>query len=392
MKKAIVALEKVPVVLSGHPWIFSGALETYDEGIEPGEIVQILDPKGEFLALGYMNPAQSLCLRILSYRNEPIEDILRARFKQAYQLRQLSGLLETTNAYRLINAEGDRLGGLIVDIYGSFVVLQIATQGMERLRPLILKILNELAEWEGMVERSDSNSRSQEGLEPYFHVHKGTIDSRAKIFENGVQLEVDLLQGQKTGYFLDQRPMRQFLAAWAKDRLVLNLFSYTGGFSLQALFHGAKEVVSVDVDKKALALLDHLVILNGFNSSRHKSYAQDVFDFLEEKQTLDCDLVILDPPAFAKKRQDIEKASKGYKKLFKAVLSKLKEGSYLYAASCSYFMDEKLFEKLLIQVAMETRVCLKLISPQITAVDHPRLLAHKEGSYLKGFFVQVFKS
>jgi 23S rRNA (cytosine1962-C5)-methyltransferase len=391
MKKVVIAKEKVPVVLSGHPWIFSGAC-THIDPIEKGELVHIVDTNGTFLALGYANPFQSLLARILSYEDMPIEALLEKRLTDAYNLRLHSGLLKLTNAYRLINAEGDRLGGLIVDVYDKVAVIQVATCGIERLKSKIIELLVKLFDFTCVIERSDSSSRNLEGLEPICAKVFGTLPKKCMIFEGDVTLEVDLENGQKTGFFLDQRPMRMFLGSFAKDLNVLNVFSYTGGFSLHALKNGAKSCTSVDVDKDALALLDQLVVCNKINPFDHKSAHIDAFDFLQKNDLSDFDLVILDPPAFAKKRGDIDNASKGYKKLMTLALSKMKDQSFLYVASCSYFMDEKLFEKLLLQASMETRTSLKLLSSQIEAIDHPRLLSHKEGSYLKGFFVQVSKN
>ena len=391
MKKIVIKASKIPVVLSGHPWIFSGAIESMDP-IEPGELVHLVTIDDQFLAVGYAHPDMSLAARILSYKNEPIEKILKERFKQAYHLRKDSGLLASTNAYRLINAEGDRLGGLIVDVYGNSCVIQISTCGMEKLKNLIVEILDSEFGFENIIENSESSSRTLEGLSPIKQAIKGSIPKELSLFEKDVKLEVDLDKGQKTGFFLDQRSMRIALRDFSKNKKVLNVFSYTGGFSLHALKAGALSVTSVDVDSHALKLLDKMVAFNNLDSTCHQSLCVDAFDYLANTDLSEFDLIILDPPAFAKKRQDIENASKGYKKLFKQVLSKMKEGAILYAASCSYFVDEKLFEKLLLQAAMETRVVLKFLFTQLDAIDHPRLLAHKEGSYLKGFCLQIFKS
>jgi len=391
MKKAVVSATKLPVVLSGHPWIFSGAI-THIDPIENGELVHLVDTSGQFLALGYAHPGLSLSVRILSYEDLSIEKLLLKRFKQAFELRKKTGLLETTNAYRLIHAEGDRLGGLIVDIYHNIAVIQVSTCGIERLKPLIIDILVNEFKISCVIERSQSVSRTLEGLEPIHQEHYGVVPKRVQIYEDQIQLFVDLENGQKTGFFLDQRAMRMQLAKMVKNGRVLNMFSYTGGFSLHALKNEALHVTSVDTDSSALKLLDELIKLNHFDHQKHMSVCIDAFDFLFKDDLSKYDLVILDPPAFAKKRQDIEQASKGYKKLMTLALSKMKEGSFLYVASCSYFMDEKLFEKLLLQAAMETRTVLKYVLGQIETCDHPRLFSHKEGTYLKGFCVQVFRS
>lgn len=387
MKKVVIKKEKVSVVQSGHPWIFSGAICHIDP-IEKGELVHIVDTSGTFLAMGYANKDQSLTCRILSYEKQEIEDLLKTRFKEAYDLRQKTGLLQLTNAYRLINAEGDRLGGLIIDIYDKTAVMQVSTWGMERLKKQIASLLVSQFNLENVIERSDSASRTLEGLEKIHQVLVGNMPDRIEIFEEGIKLSVDVKEGQKTGYFLDQRPMRVALKDFAKDRSVLNVFSYTGGFSLHALSAGAKKVTSVDVDKKALSLLDQIALASHWHN--HQSICVDAFEFLESQELSEYDLIILDPPAFAKKQKDIPNASKGYKRLMSLTLKKMKPGSILYVASCSYFMDESLFEKLLLQAAAQEKRCLKLIMNQKLAVDHPRLLAHKEGTYLKGFVVQVF--
>jgi 23S rRNA (cytosine1962-C5)-methyltransferase len=391
MKKVVIAKEKLPVVTSGHPWIFSGAACHIDP-IEKGELVHLVDTSGKFLALAYANKDQSLLARILSYENCSINELLKKRFLEAYQLRKDSGLLDETNAYRLINAEGDRLGGLIVDVYNQCAVIQVSTWGIERLKGKIVELLKELFHFDCIIERSDSSSRALEGLEPVDEVLFGHMPHEVDIFEKDVKLTVDLIKGQKTGFFLDQRPMRVALRSYVSNKKVLNMFSYTGGFSLHALKAGASFCASVDVDKRALDRLDSLLKHNQIDPSKHKSINEDGFKFLESEDLSGFDLIILDPPAFAKKRGDFENAKKGYKRLMSLALSKMKEGAFLYVASCSYFMDEASFEKVLLQSAYETKSTLKLIKKQIEAVDHPRLFAHKEGVYLKGFLVQVFKS
>lgn len=391
MKKVVIFKEKIPVVLSGHPWIFSGAVSSFDL-MDAGELCQIVDPEGNFLAQGYANPNQSLFARILSYKDEPIEALLEKRFHEAILSRKNTKLLEQTNAYRLINSEGDRLGGLIVDVYKDGCVLQVSTCGIERLKPLIIEKLIKLFDFKWIYERSDSSSREKEGLEKIEKLHFGTLPKSITIFEDEVLMDVDVKEGQKTGFFIDQRPMRQLIGKLSNGKNVLNVFSYIGGFSLHALKACANSVTSVDVDKRAIGVLDTLISKNNLDASKHRGLVIDAFKYLEKEDLSLFDLIILDPPAFAKARKDVDNASKGYKKLFKEVLSKMKDGAILYAASCSYFIDEMLFEKLLIQAAMESKTVLKLISKQIEAFDHPRLLSHKEGSYLKGFVVQVYKS
>lgn len=391
MKKAVIADDKISVALSTHPWIFSGAVIHLDP-VSPGELVQLVDPKGKFLALGYAHPDQSLMIRILSYQDEPIEQLLLKRLQQAYVLRKHSGLLDNTNAYRLINAEGDRLGGLIVDVYDRVCVIQISTCGMERLRQILIKLLVSEYGFSCILEKSDSSSRALEGLQPVSGVIYGSLPKECLIVEHGVVLKVDLEGGQKTGFFLDQRPMRVLLAQHAKNKRVLNMFCYTGGFSLHVLKHQAASCTSVDVDKEALKLLDELIAVNKIDPSTHHSVVCDAFEFLDKTDLSEFDMIILDPPAFAKKRGDVEAASRGYKNLMIKAFLGLKEGAYVYVASCSYFIDEALFEKLLLQAAKQTGSILKLLSKQHEAIDHPRLASHKEGSYLKGFFVQVFKS
>lgn len=391
MKKVVILKEKIPVVLSGHPWIFSGAVASHDL-LEPGELCHIVDQEGKFLAQAYANPHQSLFARILSYKQEPLDALIEKRLSQAFQTRKDTGLFDQTNAYRLINSEGDRLGGLVVDVYLDGCVIQVSTCGIERLKPLIIQLLIKLFDFKWVYERSDSASREKEGLEKIEKLHFGSLPKNITIFEEDILMDIDVEAGQKTGFFIDQRPMRQLIGKLSLDKHVLNVFSYIGGFSLHALQKKAASVTSVDVDKRALSVLDALIVKNGFDETKHTSVAIDAFKYLEKEDLSAFDLIILDPPAFAKARKDIDNASKGYKKLFKEVLSKMKDGAILYAASCSYFIDEALFDKLLIQAAMESKSVLKCLSKQIEAFDHPRLLSHKEGSYLKGCIVQVYKS
>lgn len=370
-----------------HPWIFSGAISSSPQH-EHGEILPVHASNGDFLALAYFHPKNSLAGRVLSFSKEPIDQILEKKIQAAHLLRKRFFDGAVTNAFRLINAEADGLPGLIVDVYNDLFVIQISSYGMERLRPLILKILISSFHPRSIYEKSTSSSRLQEGLKAEEGFLFGDEVKEVEVLENGLKFLVSLTEGQKTGFFLDQREMRQKIAKFTKDKRVLNCFSYTGGFSLFALHGGASYVESVDICKKASALCERNTLLNNFSLNKHKIVQGDVFEYLKSS-ALDFDIVICDPPAFAKKRDDIAIACKGYKDLNRSLFSKMPKNSLLLTSSCSYFIDEDLFQNLLFQAALEANRNVRIINKHIQAEDHPVSLYHPEGSYLKSFLLYV---
>jgi 23S rRNA (cytosine1962-C5)-methyltransferase len=377
------------IELNRHPWIFSGAIDTFSKGFSSGDIASVYSHEGNFLALAYFHLDNSLSGRILSFEQKPIQEILTGKIRSALSFRKKMFNLEKTNAFRCINAEEDGLPGLIVDLYDDVVVLQINTLGMEKLRPILLPILVKEFTPRSIYEKSLSSSRALEGLLPVEGLLYGEEVSEVTIVEEGILFKVSIVNGQKTGFFLDQREMRRKIGELARGKSVLNCFSYSGGFSLHALKGGAKSVTSVDVCHRALELSLQNTRMNGFCEENHVIKERDVFAFLEEEELSSYDIIILDPPAFAKKRQDIEAASRGYHRLARKAIERCKKDAIVLLCSCSYFMDAALFRQIIFKAASESRKDVKIISSQIQALCHPISLFHPEGEYLKSFLLWV---
>ncbi|MGE5196412.1 MAG: class I SAM-dependent rRNA methyltransferase [Anaerolineae bacterium] len=388
--KVILRPGKEKSLLSRHPWIFSGAILSLPS-CDQGEILPVYSSDGRFLAQAYFHSSQSIAGRVLSFTDEPVFETIKKRLMAAFEMRSLLFDPAVTNAYRLINSEGDGLPGLVVDRYGDVLVIQINTVGMERLKSFIVDELRRLTQPIAMYEKSDSSARLQEGLPIIRELLEGVEKVEKKsvgILENGLQFYVSILQGQKTGFFLDQRQMRKQVETMSRDLRVLNCFSYSGGFSMYALRGGAKSVTSVDCCEKALQLAEKNTELNGFDRAHHHLFQEDVFDFLR-KNPLPYDLVILDPPAFVKKRADIAAGCKGYKEINRTALEKMPPKSFLITSSCSYHVDENLFQQLIFQAALEAGRNVNILSRHQHAADHPVSVYHPEGNYLKSFILYV---
>lgn len=375
-------------LLRRHPWIFSGAIHSSPPDLTPGEIVSVFSSSGVFLAQAYFHPQNSLAARVLSFEKTPIPEVIAEQIQKALALRRSLLNLEATNCYRLINGEGDGLPGLIVDVYDNVLVLQVNTWGMEKLKPLLIELLVKIVQPKSLYEKSLSSARLQEGLAAAEGTLWGEKIDEVEVRENGIQFFVSFKEGQKTGLFLDQREMRAVVRSLAYKKRVLNCFSYTGGFSLAALKGGALSVDSVDSCPRASFYARKNSFLNGFDASCHRIIEQDAFQFLKNS-SLEYDLVILDPPAFAKKRADLDAACRGYKEINRLVLEKLPARTLLVTSSCSYHVDEPLFQNLLFQSAHEARRSVKIVGRHAQAPDHPLSLYHPEGSYLKSLILFV---
>ena len=388
MKKIILKKGKEKPLLCRHHWIFSGAVLNAPK-LSPGELVEVYSSEDELLGVAYTNPEGSLFARMLSFGSLDWTDALDKAIEDAVDLRKLLFCDDKTNAYRLINGEGDRIPGLIVDRYGDHLCIQIGTKGIDLIKTKIIDLLlKHMPKIKCIYEKSDLPTRAQESLLPVNEVLYGTINKELVAKENSNLFSIDMVEGQKTGFFLDQREMRNIIGSLAKDKSLVNCFSYSGGFSIYALKAGAKKVRSVDISKKALDNLEQNLSLNNLSKERHESICMDVFNFLKTDSLQD-DIVILDPPAFAKKKQDINNACRGYKEINRTALSKMKKGSILLTASCSYHVDENLFQQVLFQAAAEAKRNVKIISKHHLASDHPINIFHPEGSYLKSFILFV---
>jgi 23S rRNA (cytosine1962-C5)-methyltransferase len=376
-------------LLHGHPWIFSGAIAVVKGKPAAGDIILAKDFSGRPLALGFYNPQTDIAFRLLTRDcNQEIKSIFwQHRLDAAIQLRRRI-VNNQTNAYRLINAEGDGFPGLIVDVYNSVIVLSIATAGLEKQKEKILAALISQLKPKIIYEQSEGKSRKLEGLENYkgylLGEDKTTIE---EIRENGLKFEVDFVGGQKTGFFLDQRLNREKIGALSRDIHILNCFAYTGAFSVYCAAGGAKRVLSLDISKPACFAARRSLQLNGFSGDDHPVIEADVFDYLRNS-TENFDLIILDPPAFAKSRHDIEKASRGYKEINMQAIKRLNPGGLLATFSCSNFIEEGLFYKIVLGAARDAGIDLQLLARLQAGTDHPVLLGHPEGRYLKGLLIR----
>lgn len=385
--KVILKPGREKSVLRRHPWIFSGAIQEM-AACEDGSILPIYSSTGEFLAQGYFHNTNSLSGRILAFDKTPVEEVILDRLCKAWEMRKRLFDRGRTNCFRLINAEGDGIPGLIVDCYDDVLVLQANTCGIEKLKPFLIASLVSLVQPKSIYEKSLSSARGQEGLPEIEGTVWGAPITEVSILENGLKFLVSLTEGQKTGLFLDQREMRRLIAEYAPGKRVLNCFSYTGGFSLFALQGGAAHVDSVDISSQAAVYAKINTEINGFDLKKHSLIEDDVFAFLR-RSSLQYDIVILDPPAFAKKRNDVENACKAYKEINQGAMAKMPAGSLLLTCSCSYHIDGDLFQNLLFQAAYDAKRSVKIVGRHKQAADHPISLYHPEGEYLKSVLLYL---
>ncbi|MBL8030948.1 MAG: class I SAM-dependent rRNA methyltransferase [Candidatus Doudnabacteria bacterium] len=370
-----------------HPWVFLGAVASFPK-FDNGDLLPVIDASGIFLGHGYFNQGRSIVGRMINFDTTNPQNALVAHLKNAVQLRAQTIPAETT-AYRLVNGEGDFLPGLIVDVYGPVLVLQINTLGMEKLKPLILDTLHEVFPAAAIYEKSSTGTRIKEGLPEADAWLVGQLDMPVTIQENGVRFLVDVVAGQKTGFFLDQRDMRVLVKTYARQKTVLNCFAYTGGFSLHALAGGATRADSVDTDTRAGLLTRENLALNGFGSDRGAVMTEDVFRYLERMDNSTYDFIILDPPAFAKRASDVPNASRGYRELNRAALQKLPPGGLLLTSSCSAHIPRELFQKIVFQAAKDAKRNVQILSYHLLAADHPVNLYYPEGDYLKSLLLRI---
>ena len=369
-----------------HHWIFSGAVRSLPDA-EEGSIVPVLSAAGDLLGHAYFNRKCSILGRMVNFDGRPPLESLAENIGRALELRR-AFFDGRTNAFRLVNAEGDGIPGLIVDRYADVLVLQISTLGMERLKPFVVETIVRLASPRTVHERSNVSSRREEGLPASEGALFGPAVESVEVLEDGLRFEVDVVRSQKTGLYLDQREMRRLVRALAPGRRVLNAFSYTGGFTVHALAGGAASAVSVDSSPAAVALARKNVGLNGLAADDSAFIAADVFEYVRGND-LPFDLVILDPPAFAKKKGEVVAACRAYKDLNRIVLGKAPPGALVLTFSCSAFVDEGLFRQVVFQAAGEARRRVRILHKHRQAFDHPLNIFHPESEYLKGFLLHV---
>lgn len=377
-------------LLHGHPWVFSGAIAAVKGKPAAGDIVMAKNSAGIPIALGFFNPRTDIAFRFLTSDTDTVisSDFWLDRLQTAYQLRRKI-IKADTNAYRLINAEGDGFPGLIVDVYDTAVVLSVTTAGMEKQKNQIIDALISELKPTVIYEQSQGRSRSLEGLENNTCFLLGDdLSGPVVIEENGLQFAVDYIGGQKTGFFLDQRINRERIGGICRNARVLNCFAYTGAFSVYCAAGGAKQVVSLDISNIACAAARNNLQRNGFSSETHPVVETDVFAYLRNMADT-FDLIILDPPAFAKTRKDVNRASRGYKEINLQALKRLVPGGILATFSCSNFMDEDLFGRIVLGAGRDAGADLKVLARLEAGPDHPVALGHPEGKYLKGLLLAV---
>jgi 23S rRNA (cytosine1962-C5)-methyltransferase len=385
-QKVILRKNKDKAIRNRHHWIFSGAVKSMPE-FEDGSILPVESAEGELLGHAYFNKRCSIIGRMVSFGSDSPHQAIEKNIESALALRQ-SFFDEKTNAFRLVNAEGDSLPGLIVDRYHDTLVIQIATLGMEKLKPFILDMLVKKIGPRSIYEKSALPSRREEGLADFEgHIFGDKVD-RVEIMENGLRFWVELAGSQKTGFFLDQRENRQLVRALSREKKVLDCFSYTGAFSVYALSGGAKEVYSVDTSEKAIESAKENRRINGFEADAKNFYVEDVFEFLRRTDGI-YDFIILDPPAFAKRRTDVVRACRGYKDINRIAIQKILPRSLIFTFSCSYFVDENLFQKVIFQAAGEAKRKVSIIHRHRQALDHPLNIFHPESEYLKGLLLYI---
>ncbi len=334
-----------------------------------------------------LNRGRSILGHMLAFGEESVEEALQKRIFEALQLRKHWFNPEKTNAIRLINAEGDGIPGLIVDAYEKTFVMQVASPGIEKLKPLLIDLLIKEGNPRSLFEKSTSFLRRKEGLKEIKAHLYGDPGPEVEVLENGLKFAVDVLEGQKTGLFLDQREMRALVRNLSLGKKVLNCFAYTGGFSIAALAGGASHVESVEISSKCAPRIEKNLLLNQLGN--HTFICEDVFAYLK-RSSWDHDLIILDPPAFVKKRDDVPKAFRAYKELNRFCMEKMKPGSLLLTCSCSYHIDESLFQNILFRAAHEAGRQVRILERHRQAHDHPISIFHPESAYLKSFLLYIY--
>lgn len=393
--KVVLKRGREKPALNRHPWIFSGAIKNIKGEAADGDIVTVVDSRGNFLAQGYLNRRSQITVRLLSWIEEEVIDrgFFRHRLERAIAIRRPLEGDQTTNAYRLVNAESDFLSGLVVDRYNKYLVTQFLTLGIERWKGEIVSLLGELLPSRGIYDRSDVEVREKEGLLPATGLLAGQErPALVHILENGHRFIVDIKQGQKTGFYLDQRENRQKLTRYCRGKTVLNCFAYTGAFAVYAARAGAKQVINVESSAEALQLAQRNLALNGFGGRDDEYVEGDAFQVLRQyrDEGRSFDLIVLDPPKFAYSRSQVQAACRGYKDINLLALQMLRPGGILFTFSCSGLISPELFQKVVFGASVDAGRDVQIIEKLSQGFDHPILLSFPESEYLKGFICRVW--
>ncbi len=373
-----------------HPWVFSGAIQAIEEGIEEGDTVCLVNRNGDFIAVGHYQEG-SIAVRVLTFEDREIDDdFWHSRISSALKMRQSIGIADSpsNNTYRLVHGEGDNLPGLIIDVYGDTAVMQAHSIGMHKVRKEIAKALVDVMESRisNVYYKSETTLPFMDATDMNGFIYGGSDNNVA--LENGLKFRVDWLKGQKTGFFVDQRENRSLLEKYAAGKRVLNMFCYTGGFSFYAMRGGAQLVHSVDSSAKAIGLTRENVSLNFPGDQRHEAFCEDAFKYLE-KAGDNYNLIILDPPAFAKHRGALHNALKGYTRLNQKAFEKIERGGILFTFSCSQVVTKDHFRNAVFTAAALAKRNVRILHQLHQPADHPINIYHPEGEYLKGLVLYV---
>ena len=392
-------MENLPIVhvvngrqkklLQGHPWVYGNEIERVEGEIEDGGLVTVVDFRGRYMGTGFYNSKSLITVRLLTHRQEEITDeLIASRVKAACDYRRFVMNRPGTDSCRLIYGEADRLPGVIADRFGGVIVLQVLALGMERFTQTIADALLACEKPDCLLLQNDDAIRRKEGMECFTRVLYGTLPEENIIHENGVKLAVDVLGGQKTGYFLDQKDNHLFVRQFCKDARVLDWFSYIGAFALNAAAAGAKEVTAVDISEAAVQLIEKNAALNGADIT---AVCANCFDFLraQVKAGEKYDVVVLDPPAFTKAHANMASACRGYKEIALSAMRLLPAGGVLATHSCSYHMPEEVFVNTVLSAAQDLHRQVRVITLRRQDIDHPVLAGYPESHYLKSLWLQM---
>ena len=392
-------MENLPIVhvvngrqkklLQGHPWVYGNEIERVEGEIEDGGLVTVVDFRGRYMGTGFYNSKSLITVRLLTHRQEEVTDeLIASRVKAACDYRRFVMNRPGTDSCRLIYGEADRLPGVIADRFGGVIVLQVLALGMERFTQTIADALLACEKPDCLLLQNDDAIRRKEGMECFTRVLYGTLPEENIIHENGVKLAVDVLGGQKTGYFLDQKDNHLFVRQFCKDARVLDCFSYIGAFALNAAAAGAKEVMAVDISEAAVQLIEKNAALNGADIT---AVGANCFDFLraQVKAGEKYDVVVLDPPAFTKAHANMASACRGYKEIALSAMRLLPAGGVLATHSCSYHMPEEVFVNTVLSAAQDLHRQVRVITLRRQDIDHPVLAGYPESHYLKSLWLQM---
>lgn len=392
-------MENLPIVhvingrqkklLQGHPWVYGNEIERVEGEIEDGGLVTVVDFRGRYMGTGFYNSKSLITVRLLTHRQEEITDeLIASRVRAACEYRRFVMSRPGTDSCRLIYGEADRLPGVIADRFGRVIVLQVLALGMERFTQVIADALLACEKPDCLLLQNDDAIRRKEGMECFTRVLYGTLPKENIIRENGIKLAVDVLGGQKTGYFLDQKDNHLFVRQFCKDARVLDCFSYIGAFALNAAAAGAKDVTAVDISEAAVQLIEKNAALNGANIT---AVCANCFDFLraQVKAGEKYDVVVLDPPAFTKAHANMASACRGYKEIALSAMRLLPAGGVLATHSCSYHMPEEVFVNTVLSAAQDLHRQVRIITLRRQDIDHPVLAGYPESHYLKSLWLQM---